>query len=145
MARVADLGGVSPALSGYVASLRCAAPSDDGVGVPRPNEKRAHREFDVEKTARGGVEGYRGFTFVIYDLRHTCITRWAKVLPLPVVQKLAGHTSISTTMRYVHLTDADVLAAMTKAKEGKSGHTSGHTGQNATRQAPPGRLQALDC
>jgi integrase len=73
--------------------------------------------------------------FVIYDLRHTCITRWAKALPLPVVQKLAGHTSISTTMRYVHLNDADVLAAITKAAEDGSGHTSRHTGQNATRQA----------
>src|SRR5437879_2691020 len=73
--------------------------------------------------------------FVIYDLRHTCITRWAKVLPLPVVQKLAGHTSINTTMRYVHLNDADVLAAMTKAEEVQSGHTFRHTGQSATRQA----------
>jgi len=73
--------------------------------------------------------------FVIYDLRHTCITRWAKVLPLPVVQKLAGHTSISTTMRYVHLNDADVLAAITKAEEVQSGHTFRHTAQSANRQA----------
>jgi integrase len=65
--------------------------------------------------------------FVIYDLRHTCITRWAKTLPLPVVQKLAGHTSIGTTMRYVHLNDADVLAAMKRVEEEKGGHTSGHT------------------
>jgi integrase len=72
---------------------------------------------------------------VIYYLRHTCTTRWAKVLSLPVVQKLAGHTSISTTMRYVHLNDADVLAAMTKAEEVHGGHTFRHTGQNTTRQA----------
>lgn len=72
---------------------------------------------------------------VIYDLRHTRITRWAKILPLPVVQELAGHTSISTTMRYAHLNDADVLAAITKAEEEKSGHTFEHTGQNTTAQA----------
>jgi integrase len=71
--------------------------------------------------------------FVIYDLRHTCITRWAKTLPLPVVQKLAGHTNISTTMRYVHLNDEDVLVAMKKVEEEKSGHTSGHTDQKPTR------------
>lgn len=81
--------------------------------------------------------------FVIYDLRHTCITRWAKALPLPVVQKLAGHTSISTTMRYVHLNDADVLAAIAKAAEDGSGHTFRHTGQNAARQAAP-KATAID-
>jgi hypothetical protein len=50
-------------------------------------------------------------------------------MPLPVVQKLAGHTSIGTTMRYVHLNDEDVLAAMKKIEEEKTGHTSGHTDQ----------------
>ena len=66
--------------------------------------------------------------FVVYDLRHTRITRWAKVLPLPVVQRLAGHTDISTTMRYVHVNDDDVRAAMAKER---GGHTSWHTGQRA--------------
>jgi integrase len=64
---------------------------------------------------------------VIYDFRHTRITRWAKVLPLPVVQRLAGHKSIATTMRYVHISDDDVRAAMAKEQEERSGHTSRHT------------------
>lgn len=68
--------------------------------------------------------------FVVYDFRHTRITRWAKVLPLPVVQRLAGHTSIATTMRYVHISDDDVRAAMAKEQEGKGGHSFGHTDQN---------------
>jgi len=74
--------------------------------------------------------------FVIYDFRHTRITRWAKALPLPVVQRLAGHTEISTTMRYVHLNDDDVRAAMAKELEEKGGHTSGHTKQEATSAVP---------
>ena len=49
----------------------------------------------------------------------------------PVVQRLAGHTSIATTMRYVHISDDDVRAAMTKEQEGNSGHTSGHTEQKS--------------
>ena len=42
-----------------------------------------------------------------------------KVLPLPIVQRLAGHPEISTTMRYIHLNDDDVRAAMAKEREGK--------------------------
>lgn len=75
--------------------------------------------------------------FVIYDLRHTCITRWAKTMPLPIVQKLAGHTSIATTMRYVHLNDGDVLAALEEVEEAKSGHTSRHTDQNDPSDSSP--------
>lgn len=74
--------------------------------------------------------------FVIYDFRHTRITRWAKVLPLPVVQRLAGHTDIGTTMRYVHLNDDDVRAAMAKEQEEKGGHTSRHAEQDAASVAP---------
>jgi hypothetical protein len=49
-----------------------------------------------------------------------------------LVQRLARHPEISTTMRYIHLNDDDVRAAMAKEREEKSGHTSGHTKQVAT-------------
>ncbi len=75
--------------------------------------------------------------FVLYDLRHACITRWAKTMPLPIVQKLAAHRSIATTMKYVHLHNADVLAAMAKAEEAKSEHTSKHTDQNDPSDSSP--------
>lgn len=38
--------------------------------------------------------------FVLQDLRRSCITNWANVLPIHVVQKLAGHSDIKTTQRY---------------------------------------------
>jgi integrase len=47
-------------------------------------------------------------------------TRWAKALPLPIVQRLAGHNDIKTTMHYVHVSDDDVFAAMTKEQGGYS-------------------------
>jgi len=39
-------------------------------------------------------------TCTLHDLRRSCITNWAKVLPIYVVQKLAGHSDIKTTQKY---------------------------------------------
>jgi integrase len=48
-----------------------------------------------------------------HSLRHTCLTNLANgygmdaPLPLPQVQKIAGHKDIGTTMRYVHVDGID--------------------------------------
>jgi len=52
----------------------------------------------LKKQHEAAIKAAEVSPFVIYDFRHSRITRWAKVLPLPVVQRLAGHTEISTTM-----------------------------------------------
>lgn len=39
-------------------------------------------------------------SYTIQDLRRSCITNWAKRLPVHVVQKLAGHSDIRTTQKY---------------------------------------------
>jgi integrase len=39
-------------------------------------------------------------SFTLHDLRRSCITNWAQVLPIHVVQRLAGHSDITTTQRY---------------------------------------------
>ena len=44
---------------------------------------------------RAGVD-----TCTLHDLRRSAITNWAHVLPIHVVQELAGHESISTTRKY---------------------------------------------
>jgi integrase len=61
--------------------------------------------------------------FVPYDLRHTCLTRWAKVMDPFTLKKIAGHADLNTTMRYVHLNDDDVRAAIERAQ---GGHKNGH-------------------
>ncbi len=38
--------------------------------------------------------------FTPHDLRRSCITNWAKKLPIQVVQKLAGHSHMETTRKY---------------------------------------------
>lgn len=48
----------------------------------------------------------------IHDLRHTYASLMLQGgMPITTLQKLLGHTQISTTMRYAHLDDATVLEA----------------------------------
>jgi integrase len=39
-------------------------------------------------------------SFTIHDLRRSCLTNWARHLPVHVVQQLAGHSDIKTTQTY---------------------------------------------
>ncbi len=68
--------------------------------------------------------------FVLYTLRHTCITRWSKHMDPFTLHVLAGHTDMNTTKRYVHPSDADILEAMEKvrrAEKVRGGHKTGHS------------------
>lgn len=50
-----------------------------------------------------------------YDLRHTRITKWVGAgHNLALVQKAAGHSTVRTTMGYVHLVDDDLSALVTQ-------------------------------
>lgn len=82
------------------------------------------------------LKGSEVSPFVIYDLRHTCLTRWAKTMDPFTLMKLAGHADLNTTRRYVHLNDGDVLAAMEKAAKARGGHNIGHTAENAKKEGP---------
>lgn len=51
--------------------------------------------------------------FRFHDLRHTAITRMVeKGIPLPVVQDIAGHSKIETTMRYTHVIPEQKIQAI---------------------------------
>jgi hypothetical protein len=43
------------------------------------------------------------------------------------LKKLAGHANISTTMRYIHMSDGRARQAIEKAWEARGGHKIGHT------------------
>jgi integrase len=50
--------------------------------------------------------------YTIHDLRRSCITNWARQLPIHVVQKLAGHSDIKTTQQfYLSVQDEDLAKA----------------------------------
>jgi site-specific recombinase XerD len=45
----------------------------------------------------------------VYALRHFAITLWLRAgIPVHVVQRMAGHTNLSTTQRHVHYLKADL-------------------------------------
>jgi integrase len=50
--------------------------------------------------------------FTPHDLRRSCITNWAKRLPIQTVQHLAGHSNIGTTRKYyLSVQSSDMEAA----------------------------------
>lgn len=52
-----------------------------------------------------------------HTLRHTAVTRWVRQgVSLPAVQALAGHRSLVTTLRYTHLTPADLAAEISRTE-----------------------------
>ena len=61
--------------------------------------------------------------FVLYTLRHTCLTRWAKHMDPFTVHVLAGHTDMNTTTRYIHPNETHIREAMAKVW---GGHSFGH-------------------
>ncbi len=52
----------------------------------------------------------------MYDLRHTCLTRWAAHMDPYTLAYLAGHSDFSTTKRYVHPQADAVRAALERAR-----------------------------
>lgn len=70
--------------------------------------------------------------FVLYSLRHTFLTRLGQSgCDVWTLARIAGHSSINISARYVHLSEDAVLNAMTRLGEHKIGHT-----QNDAPQLP---------
>jgi integrase len=86
-----------------------------------------------------------------HDLRRSCITNWAKHLPIHVVRKLAGHSDIKTTQTYYLSVQEDdlekarqVQSAILKANPtdpllthfGQNGPSSGQPARGGSSQVP---------
>ena len=73
---------------------------------------------------RAGVEGWS-----VYCLRHYAITSWLRAsIPVHVVQRMAGHTNLSTTQRYVHFLKGDLEEAARRLPVRRAGNTSSDEG-----------------
>jgi integrase len=105
----------SPRVWAYL-DMRKATAQQDGWVFPAPT-KSGHMEASTIKKQHARALTASGVaSFVLYTLRHTCITRWAKHIDAYTLSVIAGHTDMNTTKRYVHPSDADVRAAMEKVR-----------------------------
>ena len=104
-----------------------------------PSETRSgHIEGSTLKKQHAAAVNLSGVeAFVLYSLRHTAITRWAKHMDPYILHVLAGHTDMNTTKRYVHPNEADIIEAMGKVQSGHSfGHTPKSPPENPTGESP---------
>lgn len=81
----------------------------------KPDVTRIHKEWLKAKKAMG-LENDKNF--VLHILRHTTATRMLDTTGnIAVVQRMLGHSKITTTMRYAHIADDKLLEAVQATSE----------------------------
>jgi integrase len=72
--------------------------------------------------------------FVLYDLRDTFLTRLGESgCDVWTLARIAGHSNIKQSSRYVHPSDDAVLGAMERMGGKSGGHKIGHNAKNANQ------------
>jgi integrase len=109
---------------------------------PAPTKTGHINQSSLRKQHAAAIKAAEIQWFVVYSLRHTCLTRWAESgMDVYRLQRLAGHEDISTTMRYVHMNDAGDREAMTRVWEVQGRHKTGHSPKSREyRQIGPGKV-----
>jgi len=114
-----------------------SAPTQSGH-VEKLTLKKQHRK--VFKTIKDEAEKNNGKPvrpFVLYDLRHTFLTRLGESgCDVWTLARIAGHSNIKPSSRYVHPSDDAVLGAM----ERMGGHKIGHSDERPVRGTNARRL-----
>lgn len=71
--------------------------------------------------------------FVLYAFRHTFLTRLGESgVDAWTLARIAGHSSIAISSRYVHPSEDMVMNAMSRLNPGQGGHKNGHTPKDRT-------------
>jgi len=105
---------ISRAARRCLTRLRKRAPRERMFITPERNEGPLDRRLWFEK---GAKKADLRPAFRYHDLRHTYCSRLvAAGVPLLEVQKLAGHKSYSTTLRYAHLSADHLKRAVEKVQ-----------------------------
>ena len=81
-------------------------------------ERRPLTRSGLQTAFRRAMPGAKIENFSFHDNRHTAATRLLRAGGnLKVVQRLLRHEQITTTTKYAHVTDVDVMEAMQRAAE----------------------------
>jgi integrase len=101
-----------------------AAPTRSGHIESSSLKKQHARAFTTleQEAAKNNKKAIH--PFVLYSLRHTFLTRLGESgCDVWTLARIAGHSSIKISMRYVHPSEDVVLAAMTRLGGHKIGHS----------------------
>jgi integrase len=103
------------------------APSKSGHMEPSSLKKQHAKALRLSKVR----------PFVLYSLRHTFLTRLgASGCDVWTLARIAGHSSVAISARYVHPSQDSVLAALEKL----TGHNSGHSEEKPGDAQPQEKL-----
>lgn len=112
----------------------------DGWVWPAPSKSGHVEPSSLKKQHAKAVKLSKVRPFVLYSLRHTFLTRLgASGCDVWTLARIAGHSSVGISARYVHPSEDAVLSAVEKL----GGHKTGHTEQAAeTQPVSHGQLSA---
>lgn len=112
-----------------------AAPTKSGHIEPSTLKKKHAKVFET-LAAKAKLESAKTVKrFVLYSLRHTFLTRLGESgCDVWTLARIAGHSSIRMSCRYVHPSEDAVLEAMARFGGGhKIGHSESQTETDSTR------------
>lgn len=98
----------------------------EGFVWPAPTKSGHIEPSSLKKQHGKALKLSKVRPFVLYSLRHTFLTRLGQSgCDVWTLARVAGHSSIAISARYVHPSEDAVLEAM----ERLGGHNSGHSGK----------------
>jgi integrase len=107
---------------------------------PAPTKSGHIDHSSIKKQHANAIKNSKVQTFVIYSLRHICLTRWAEGGANPYeLMRRAGYADLATTMRYIHMANPAPEKAKHDANEvqgtTKSPHRADFTVLDSGRRA----------
>src|SRR5204863_3428303 len=103
-----------------------AGKPSEGWTWPAPTMSGHVEPSTIKKQHAKAIKASNVRPFVLYTLRHTFLTRLGESgCDVWTLARIAGHSSIAMSSRYVHPSEDAVLTAMSRL----GGHSSGHSEQ----------------
>lgn len=101
-----------------------AGKSEEGWIWPAPTKSGHIEPSTLKKQHKNALKASSVRPFVLYTLRHTFLTRLgASGCDVWTLARIAGHSSIAISSRYVHPSEDSVLDAMAMLGRHKTGHS----------------------